>query len=53
MVSLAQSPNYLFHSKLKAESNKEGNLIACKKIGSRSFGIYDQTKNKIVYYLPR
>lgn len=47
-VSLAQSPNYLFHSKLKAESNKEGNLIACKKIGSRSFGIYDQTKNKIV-----
>lgn len=47
-VSLAQSPNYLFHSKLKAESNNQGNLILHKKIGSSSFGIYDQAKNKLV-----
>lgn len=47
-VSLAQSPNYLFHSRLKAESNKDGHLIIHKKIGSNSFGIYDQTKNKLL-----
>lgn len=46
-ISFGQAPNFLFKSRLKAENNKDGQLILYKKIGARSFGIYDQTKNKL------